>query len=355
MPKIKYYSVDKISNTDCEYNIILGKRSNGKSYAVKNMCIKKAWDNPRERFILLRRLAEEIKPSCIVHYFTDVPITQISNGLADNIIIYRGEIWACKYSDVDDKNKKIRLLGYVRALIKAPQYKSGDYTDVTDIIYEEFIAEVGARYLPAEPQALQSFVSTVARLNKIRVWLIGNTISRLCPYFTEWGLKNIPKQEPGTIDFYTVNTDGGDIKIAVEVCSDNNAHGKMFFGNTAKMINNGAWQTSKQYPVLSKPLADYKCVYTMVVAGFGFCFLGRLLRDGKNYCWYFVPKTTPIQPKTRVITNVFSPDLLYTKGFAPLNKGERTAFDFIQQDKICFSDSLTAEDFYSVLKNLNTL
>ena len=33
--KQKYYSIDKIKKLDCEYNILLGERSNGKSYAVK--------------------------------------------------------------------------------------------------------------------------------------------------------------------------------------------------------------------------------------------------------------------------------------------------------------------------------
>ena len=55
----KYYSIDNILKRDSEYNIILGQRSNGKSYAVKNHCIKKAWDDSKSRFIVLRRLAEE--------------------------------------------------------------------------------------------------------------------------------------------------------------------------------------------------------------------------------------------------------------------------------------------------------
>ena len=351
--KIKYYSLENILKKDCEYNIILGKRSNGKSYAVKNYCIRRAWKSDKNRFIVLRRLAEEIKPSVIVHYFTDVPISEITDGLCDNIIVYRGEIWACKYSDTDDKNKKIRLLGYCRALIKSPQYKSGDYTDVSDIIYEEFIAEVGARYLPAEPQELQSFVSTIARNNKIKVWLIGNTISRICPYFTEWQLTGIPRQAQGTIDIYTVETAAGEeIKIAVENCENNGTTGKMFFGATSKMLDNGAWHTSKQYPVLPREIEEYNVIYKVVVCGYGFTFLLQLLKYQSEYVWFVAPKTTPIKPRTRVITNIFSPDLLYTVGFVPLNEGERIAFNLLAQNKICFSDSLTAEDFLSVKKNL---
>lgn len=356
---IKYYSLDNILKKDSEYNIILGQRSNGKSYAVKNYCIKKAWNNSRSRFIVLRRLAEEIRPSVVEHYFNDVPINVITDGECDNIKVYRGEIWACRFDENTDKNKKVKLLGYVRALIKAAQYKSGDYTDCTDIIFEEFIAEAGARYLPAEPNELQSFVSTVARLRKISVWLIGNTISRICPYFTEWGLVNIPRQKQGTIDTYDVETQQLDennqpmkIHISVENAESSTTTGKMFFGSASKMIDNGAWHTSKQYPGLARPRDEYTKIYTVVMFGYGFTFLLELLQYRNNYTWFVAPKTTPIQPGTRTISNTYSDDLLHTTGFVALNEGERRAFNLLLQNKIAYSDSLTAEDFLSVRKNL---
>lgn len=356
---LKYYSLENILKRDSEYNIILGQRSNGKSYAVKNHCIKKAWNNSKERFIVLRRLAEEIRPSVVEHYFSDVPINIISEGECDNIKVYRSEIWACKFGSDTDKNKKVRLLGYVRALIKAAQYKSGDYTDCTDIIYEEFIAETGARYLPNEPNELQSFVSTVARLHKISVWLVGNTISRICPYFTEWGLVNIPRQKQGTIDTYEVETQQLDennepvkIHISVENAASAGATGRMFFGSASKMIDTGAWHTSKQYPGLPRPYADYTKIYTVVMYGFGFTFLMELLQYRNNYVWFVTPKTTPIQPGTRTVSNTFSENLMHTNGFIALNEGERRAFNLLLQDKIAYSDSLTAEDFISVRKNL---
>lgn len=355
----KYYSLDNILKRGSEYNIILGQRSNGKSYAVKNYCIKKAYASAKERFIVLRRLAEEIRPSIVEHYFSDVPIGIISGGECDNIKVYRSEIWACKFDEQGDKNKKVRLLGYVRALIKAAQYKSGDYTDCTDIIYEEFIAETGARYLPNEPNELQSFVSTIARLHKISVWLIGNTISRICPYFTEWGLVNIPRQKQGTIDTYEVETQQLDenneplkIHISVENAESSTTTGRMFFGSAAKMIDNGAWHTSKQYPGLPRPYADYTKVYTVVMFGFGFTFLMELLQYKNSYVWFVTPKTTAIQPGTRTVSNTFSADLLHTNGFVALNEGERRAFNLLLQNKIAYSDSLTAEDFLSVRKNL---
>ena len=36
----KYYSLDKILSKDCDYNLIIGERSNGKTYALLEYSIK---------------------------------------------------------------------------------------------------------------------------------------------------------------------------------------------------------------------------------------------------------------------------------------------------------------------------
>ena len=86
--------------------------------------------------------------------------------------------------------------------------------------------------------------------------------------------------------------------------------------------------------------------------GYGFTFLLELLQYRNEYVWFVTPKTTPIQRGTRTVSNTFSPDLMHTNGFVALNEGERRAFNLLLQNKIAYSDSLTAEDFLSVRKNL---
>ena len=41
--KQKYYSIENLLNKKAEYNILLGERSNGKSYAVKYMALWEAY------------------------------------------------------------------------------------------------------------------------------------------------------------------------------------------------------------------------------------------------------------------------------------------------------------------------
>lgn len=357
MAKQKYYTLTNILNKQAQYNIILGERSNGKSYAVKHYCIKQAWDDDNAKFIYLRRQAEEIRQSIAEAYFSDVDISTISNGKCDCITVYRGEIYACKMDEVTLKPNKIKLLGYVRALVKASQYKSGSYLDVKNIIYEEFIIESSARYLHDEPNLLMSFVSTVARRNNISIWMVGNTISRICPYFTEWELNNIPHQKQGTIDIYEQHTDQLDedgneivVKIAVENAENSGNNSKMFFGAKSKMITGGVWQTEAQ-PHLPKPLEDYQILYTCVVIGGGFKFLLRFLSDGSNFFWYVEPKTTEIKPNTRIISNEFNPSPYHTRGFIGVTPAETQIFKYIAQRKICYASNLCGADFKAVLLN----
>ena len=45
MAKQKFYSLKNILKENAEYNLLLGERSNGKSYATKEHCVRKAYEN----------------------------------------------------------------------------------------------------------------------------------------------------------------------------------------------------------------------------------------------------------------------------------------------------------------------
>ena len=55
----KYYSLDKILSKDCDYNLIIGERSNGKTYALLEYSIKQFYTKG-EQTALLRRWKEDI-------------------------------------------------------------------------------------------------------------------------------------------------------------------------------------------------------------------------------------------------------------------------------------------------------
>ena len=48
--KQKYYRLDKIKKVDAQYKMLLGERSNGKSYAVKEDALQDAWSHDNKKF-----------------------------------------------------------------------------------------------------------------------------------------------------------------------------------------------------------------------------------------------------------------------------------------------------------------
>lgn len=358
--KQKYYSTVNIKKTNSDYNIILGERSNGKSYAVKHDCISDAYKDKNKKFIYLRRWDLEIKQNLIDQYFADANIPLITNGEYEHVIAFHGGIFL---ANADDKGKFIKgvQIGYARALSMEEHYTSGIYTDCSNVIFEEFISRTA--YLPNEPQKLQQFISTIARRNKIKIWMIGNTISRLCPYFSEWELRNVPRQKQGTIEIYEHKTDQLDekgnsitIRIAVEYAENSGNNSKMFFGSSSKMITSGIWQSEEKQHIIGKE-TDYNKMYEVIIEFSDFKFYAQFLihKTTNNCIWFISPKTTEIQKNTRIISDKLYNSVFATRGFIPISKNEVIAFDYLKQGKICYSDNLTGSDFEVCLKQLLTI
>ena len=69
--------------------------------------------------------------------------------------------------------------------------------------------------------------------------------------------------------------------------------------------------------------------------------------------WMVSPKNTKPQENTRIICNKFILDNYATQGFIPLSDGEKIAFNYLKNDKICYSDNLTGTEFkqcYNMLR-----
>lgn len=355
--KQKYYRLDNILKLKASYNILLGERSNGKSYAVKEHAVKRAWKSDEHRFIILRRWDTDIKPSLVEQYFADCPLSVITNDEADGVTVYRGRVYLTKHNAETNKDDKIKHIGYVCALSLEQRYKSASFLDVDCIIFEEFISNTF--YLPNEPLTLMNFVSTVARRRLISVFMIGNTISRICPYFTEWQLVNIPKQAQGTIETYSYTTQETDennnpiiVNIAVEFCENLSHNSKMFFGSSAGMITTGAWQSKEMPHLEGNKLQDYSLLHIVIFKINGFKFRAEfLLQNDTGIClWFISPKTTEIKKEDRVVTDK---PVLYnaitTIGLIPLSENERQAFNYLNEGKVFYSDNLTGTDFENCL------
>ena len=73
-----------------------------------------------------------------------------------------------------------------------------------------------------------------------------------------------------------------------------------------------------------------------------------------NVFWYVQPKTSEIKENTRVISNKFSVNPLYSTGFnRPINENERRVFEMFNKGKVRYSDNLTGTEFDNCMKLSN--
>lgn len=347
----KFYSLSQMNKTGAQYRMLLGEKSNGKSYAVKSFVIDEAYRLNR-KFIYMRRFREDLKTVDVNSYFADAPVRDITHHEYERVIVDKGILYLANYNEDEDKFDKGPELGRCVYLSGYEHFASQAFPDTYNIVYEEFITQ--RTYLPNEPAQLQKMTSTILRDREGVVFLVGNTINRVCPYFTEWQLTHTIKQEPGTIEIYNFhreNDEGEDIitKVAVERCLSSNSSTKMFFGKTSEFIVKGGWEVyDKAKP--EKDMKEYTMLYECLLEKQGFAFVMRLMVDPESggQFVYVYPFTTKRNIR-RIITDRFSTDPFITAQFNPNIRAEVKMQELIKQKKVCFSDNLTGSDFEQVL------
>lgn len=384
MNKMIYYNLDEIDKRGAGINLIYGERSGGKSYQVKHKKIfgnylkdnKRylcKYTNPKEiitedikagkRFMLVRRIVEEIKSQLIESYFNDVDISGLTNGKYNTVKLYRQEIYLAFYDVNTFKTVRGEKIGYVTALSIEQNYAGGSFLDVSDIIFEEFMSRQGngTTYLYDEPSKLMNLFCTVDRKRGfVKMWLLGNTITRVCPYLQDWDLQDIVMhQKQGTIEETWVTTgqfddDGIEIKvkIAIEYCRETGGSSYVI-GKHAKMLNQGEWQSDPQ-PRLPKSYKNYKVIYRMVFFYKGFKFLAEYLIDKETseVCWFIRPKYTEIKEKTLVFSDVIKPSKYWQRDiYNPTIRNDRLKkfLYWFRENQIFYSSNLCGTEFKNAI------
>lgn len=350
-----HYEAKKILSLNCPINILYGGRSIGKSYAIKTHLISEAFKTGR-KFIYLRRWEEDIKNTLVEGYFNDIQdwIEKLTNGQYNTISCYRKHIHL-SYIDDDGELTRGTEIGMTMAISKSERYKSMQFPDYHNILFEEFVTK--QFYVNNEPNVLLDIVSTVFRDRMGCIFCIGNTISAVCPYFSEWQLTGIIKQNIGTIDIYNQKTASGQsIKIAVERCVDGVDKKKsgMFFGKHAESIINGDFESQEQPKLSGKRERDYDEVHKILFEYNDFTFILRLLihKEEEYATWFCETGNININNNTRIISNKQYDTNMHTYTVMPICADEEVAIRLLRNNKIVYSDNLTGTNFKTCYKNL---
>jgi hypothetical protein len=297
---IKFYSLVNILNKKADYNIIFGERSNGKTYATLAYGIKN-YIETGEQMAYIRRWREDLRgkraESLYANHVANGYIEELTNGEFNSVFYIGGKWYLAKY---DPEKKKYvpqtTPFCYGFCLSEQEHEKSSSYPNVTTIVFDEFLTR--RYYLPDEFMLFMNLLSTIIRQrDNVKVFMLGNTINKFCPYFTEMGLKQVANMEQGTIDIYKFGRHGA--VVAVEYCSTlvkQKASNKYFcFDNqNLEMITGGKWEMAA-YPHLPTKYKPSDVLFVYYIVFNEYILQGNIIQHGSENFTYIHMKTTPIK------------------------------------------------------------
>lgn len=172
-----HYSLLRVLSYNAFLNFLIGERGVGKTFSVTEFVtrefIKKSYE-----FVYIRRYKTELQKSS-KSFFTAL----INEGkFKDHQLYSKGNNYY-----IDETQA-----GYGIPLTASQSMKSTNFSRVKYIIFDEFIIESGNNhYLKNEVEIFLGLVETIARLRDVKIFMLGNAVTEINPYFLYFNI-NIP-------------------------------------------------------------------------------------------------------------------------------------------------------------------
>lgn len=347
----KFYNGAALMKIGAPWNCILSERAAGKSLYYLKECVIDYFKTGR-LFAYVRRYDEDTKPKNVDKYFSDVNFTDwLRKGSGyDGILCYQEALYLFKYND-DGKPIKAVKIGYVFALnIAEKRYKSLHYDGVYSFLFEEFI---GARYIENEFNVFNHLISTVSRRNPFRIFMIGNTIARDCPYLKEMGI-DLYSVKPGKIYQQTLLQQNGNKIICAFDYVAPQEKTSLFFGKAEKTVVKGEWDVN-EVPHLFFKLVDAELIYTCyyVCEELKNAYKMRVVfYDDNKYLYVYPYKYSEID---YVRDDIFTdtPDFMRHRFIHPEKKRHARLRDLWRSGRVLYSDNLCGTEFRRAMKKYN--
>ena len=351
--KDKHYTLTNILKKNANINMIIGEKSNGKTYACKEYLIKRYFEG-MGKGAYIRRTDEDFKKGRGDAIFSDMIKNKNGVSLVEkyskgkfNTIKYMVNGWYLgkTYISINRKGEYVEKVDYedkpfcyAFSVNNAEHTNGQSYLDITTIFFDEFTTT--KNYLVDEFSLYNILLSNIIRdRDNVQILMCGNTVDRHCIYFREMGLNKILKMEKGTIDIYTFNVDDGrQLTVAVEYCDTSVKSGKKsdlyfaFDNPTLKMIKKGDWDLNI-YPHLKGRFIEdnvYSTFYVKYNDTWLKCFIYEY---NDNIVLFFTPASKPIIAEDTIIFR--NDDIIRKNDYRHLrNGGRQKIFKIIDQ---CFN------------------
>ena len=350
--KGEYYDVSHIDKFNAHYNVIFGKRSNGKTYSVLKKAVQNYAKNG-EQTAYVRRYREDFKGKRGATMFDALiandEIRKATDGKWDTVKFYSDRWYFAKRDeDADRLVADSTPFCYAFSLAQMEHDKSTSYPMITTVIFDEFISRIG--YLPNEFVLFMNVLSTIIRQrNNVKIYMLGNTVNKYCPYFQEMGLNHVENMENGKIDIYSYGNSS--LKVAVERTPDHNIEGRKsevyfaFDNPSLQMITGGAWELDL-YPHLPREYEVEDVIFKYFI-----CFNDQILQaeviELEDCCFTYIHRKTgdirhpdedlvyslEYDPRPNHIRNLIKSD----------NKTSRKVLHFFKDERVYYQDNDVGE------------
>lgn len=204
--KPRWLKWDEIFARDADFNLIIAKRELGKSFGAREQTLRDYRDNG-ERCVAIVRYKDDIQVA-ITDFYADVVDNTTDNKLKawlskQEFNIQGNQVMIRAKSDGKHKNKW-DLICRMIPLSKATRYKMATMNKVRRVLFDEALIDKRidsyTRYLPNEYRLLQNLVGTLQRYSekdgaghpRLRVYLMGNAVDLINPYFAALGITAAP-------------------------------------------------------------------------------------------------------------------------------------------------------------------
>lgn len=358
--KTSFYNPKNIINKNAVYNVIFGERSNGKTYSILKYGLEQYFETGGQ-LAIVRRWQEDIRGKRASEIFSAInennEVEKLSKGKYKGITFFAGKYYVCNY---DENGKTIYsidtdCIGYVFALSETEHNKSISYPKITTIMFDEFLTKYV--YLQDEFVLFMNTVSTIVRQRtNVKIFMLGNTVNRYCPYFEEMGLVHIKEMKQGTIDIYTYGN--SELKVAVEYCSSMQKQKKnnfyfAFDNPKLNMITSGAWELDI-YPHLPEKYKPTQIEFTYFIMFNGMTFQCEIVTDKNGEMFTFIhEKTTPLKDTDNdlIYTLDFCHKLNYNRSiYKPINKLQERILWFFKTDRVFYQNNGVGDTINNYLK-----
>ena len=348
--KPKYYTLDNILKQQAQYNIIFGERSNGKTYASLDYGVRNYFEG-KGKMALIRRWREDFKGKRGQSYFEALVsnglIDKYSKGLWSGVYYYSGRWYFSRLGEDGKIEREEEPFCYAFSITEMEHDKSSSFPDVTTIIFDEFLTR--GYYLPDEFVSFMNCISTIVRdRTNVKIFMLGNTVNKYCPYFNEMGLNHIKEMKQGDIEVYNYGESG--LRVAVEYSDfPGKAKGSdlyfAFDNPKLKMITNGVWEVDI-YPHLPRKYKPKDIAFDYFIE-----FDGQKLHCEivylDDFAFTFIHlRTTEIRDRENAF--IFSPDYSpyphhKRNILKPTTETEKKIYMFFRNEKVYYQNNEVGE------------